>query len=170
MRFEKLFDRANLVPVLLSGAAVTLMMLHVCIDVVGKYLFNAPAPGTITIVTEYYMPVLTFLPLAFVHRRNAHISVEVLTQRFPARLQYHIYHWGLLIVVAVFALLTWTTWGEAGKKYALQTFMVEQGYQVPTWPGHFFPPIGYGLMTLLVAWEFARYLLGRAPDPEAASK
>jgi TRAP-type C4-dicarboxylate transport system permease small subunit len=166
MGFERIFDRANLIPVVLSGAAVTMMMLHVCIDVIGKFLFNAPAPGTITIVTEYYMPILTFLPLAYVHRRRAHISVEVLTKTFSPRVQFHIHYLGLVIVLVVFALLTWTTFGEAEKKYAIGTFMVEQGRMVPTWPGHYFPPIGYGLITLLVAYELLQYLLGRA-DPSA---
>lgn len=162
MVFERLFDRANFVPVVLSGGAVALMMVHVCIDVVGKFLFNAPAPGTITIVTEYYMPILTFLPLAYVHRRRAHISVEVLTKTLSPRLQFHIHHLGLVIVLVVFALLTWTTFGEAQKKLQIGAFMMEQGQRVPTWPGHFFPPVGYGLMTLLVAYELLRYLSGRA--------
>ena len=165
MTFDKTFSRMNAVPVWLSGAAIVLMMLHVCVDVVGKYLLNAPAPGTITIVTEYYMPVLTFLPLAYVHRLRGHISVEVLTKTFPGRVQHHVHDCGLIFCTAVFALLTWTTFGEAMQKYRLDTFMIEQGLRVATWPGHFFPPLGYGLITLLVAYEVGLYVRGRA-DPD----
>ena len=68
-------------------AAVGLMMFHITFDVFGKYLFNAPLPATLEIVSHYYMVVVVFLPLAMVEKRDAHISVEVLTQNFSDRWQ-----------------------------------------------------------------------------------
>jgi TRAP-type C4-dicarboxylate transport system permease small subunit len=163
MSFNTLFSKLNSIPVLLSGAAVIAMMLHVCADVIGKYLFNAPVPGTITIVTDYYMPIVTFLPLAYVHRLGSHISVEVVTNLFSTRVQYHIHYFGMAISLMVFALLTFTTFEEALKKYTINTFMMEQGIKIATWPGQFFLPVGYGLIALLILHELITYVLGR-PD------
>jgi TRAP-type C4-dicarboxylate transport system permease small subunit len=158
------FSRTNSVTIWMSGAAVALMMAHVCLDVIGKYLFNAPVPGTIAIVTEYYMPVLTFLPLAYVHHLRAHISVEVLTKSFPRRLQFHLYHFALAFSSLVFALLAWSTFQEGVTKYELGKFQIEGGLRIATWPGQFLPPVGYGLIALLTAWQVWLYLRGRA-DP-----
>lgn len=159
------FLKAHWVAKLLAGAAVALMMVHVCLDVIGKYLFNAPVPGTIATVTEYYMPILTFLPLAYVHHLRAHISVEILTKSFARRVQFHLFHVALAFSTLVFALLTYATLDEALTKYAVGAFQVEQGLRIATWPGQFLPPVGYGLIALLTGWQFVLYLLGRA-DPD----
>ena len=44
------------------------MMLHITADVVGKFVFNRPLPGTIPIVSQYYMVIAAFLPLAMVEK------------------------------------------------------------------------------------------------------
>ena len=69
----------------LGGIAVVLMMLHICADVIAKYVFNSPIPGTLEIVSNYYMVATVFLPLALVERKNAHIAVEILSQHLPTR-------------------------------------------------------------------------------------
>ena len=63
--------------------AVILMMLQITIDVAGKYLFNAPIPATISMVSNYYMVVVAFIPIAYVETRNEHITVEVVTEFLP---------------------------------------------------------------------------------------
>lgn len=159
----KIIRTIGLIPIVLSGLIVVLMMVHICVDVIGKYLFNAPVPGTITLVTQYYMPILTFLPLAYVQQMRQHISVEVLTSRLSLEAQYHLYHIILLFSAGVFGLLAVTTYHEALRKFAQDTFIIEQGIRIINWPGYFFLPIGYGLVAALMAFQFVEYLLGRAP-------
>ena len=174
MSLERLLTPVNGLFAWLSGIAVAVMMVHVCADVFAKYVLLAPVPGTITIVTENYMPLLTFLPLAFVQQRRGHISVEVLTTRFPKRIQHHLYFWTILLAAVIFALLAWVTFGEAVKKMELGKFQMEQDVKVLTWPGQYFPAIGYGLIALFMSLQFVGYLMGNgsmdAPDqgPEAA--
>ena len=162
MFLQRLLTPVNGLFAWLSGIVVTVMMVHVCTDVFSKYVLNAPVPGTITIVTEYYMPLLTFLPLAFVQARRGHISVEVFTTNLPRRVQHHLYFWTVLLCATVFALLAHVTFGEALKKMALGTFQIEQDVKVLTWPGQFFPSIGYGLVALFMVAQFVGYLAGQA--------
>ena len=162
MSLERLLTPVNGLFAWLSGIAVAVMMVHVCADVFAKFVLLAPVPGTITIVTEYYMPLLTFLPLAFVQQRRGHISVEVLTTRFSKRVQHHLYFWTLLFAVVVFALLAYVTFGEAVKKMELGKFQMEQDVKVLTWPGQYFPAIGYGLIALFMLLQFIGYLMGKA--------
>lgn len=155
-------ERLNAACAWLAGLAVALMMVHICTDVIGKYLMNAPVPGTIAIVTQYYMPVLTFLPLAYVQQKRAHISVEVVTTRFSARAQRWLYAGALAIGCLTFGLMAQLAWGEAMAKYAIGTFQLEQARRIVTWPAYFLPVAGYGLLSLYMALQVIRYLAGAA--------
>jgi len=161
-----MLGRLNALCAWLAGLAVALMMLHICLDVIGKYLMNQPVPGTIAIVTQYYMPVLTFLPLAFVQQKSAHISVEVITTRFPDRLQRCLYATALVIGAGIFGLMSKLALGEAMTKYGIGTFALEQGQRIITWPAYFLPFAGYGLLSAFMAVHVVRYLVGRTSlDP-----
>jgi hypothetical protein len=72
---------------LIAGVMVCLMMVQVSIDVVARYIFSAPLPATIVFVSHYYMLFVVFLPLAVPARIDRHISVEIVTERFPAVVQ-----------------------------------------------------------------------------------
>lgn len=155
--------------------AVALMMVHISIDVAGKFLLNEPVPATIAMVSSYYMVVVAFLAIGFAETRNAHISVEVLTELFPMRTQKHLYSWGYLISAVVYGLLTVRTWEEAVRAQSSGTFIMEQSTKLLTWPSYYLLPIGCGLMTLVVVYRFLIYLtgtqsgLGEVPTLEKAA-
>jgi TRAP-type C4-dicarboxylate transport system permease small subunit len=140
--------------------AVALMMVHIAIDVAGKFLLNEPIPATIAMVSNYYMVVVAFMAIALAETRNGHITVEVLTELMPMRTQLHLYSWSYLISAVVYGLLTVRTWEEAARAQATGTFMMEQGTKLVTWPSYYLLPIGCGLMTLVVVYRFLIYLTG----------
>lgn len=140
--------------------AVGLMMLHITIDVTGKFLLNEPVPATIALVSSYYMVVVAFLPIAYAETRNSHITVEVLTELFPMRVQKHLYSWSYLISAVVYGLLTYRTWGEALRAHNTGTFIMEQSTKLLVWPSYYLLPIGCGLMTLVLVYRFILYATG----------
>lgn len=162
--FDRWLGRAINLTSILGSVAIGLMMLHITADVIGKFVFSSPVPATITLVSNYYMVVVAFLPLALAERRDSHISVEVLTEQFSPRLQHHIRGWSFLLSGVVFSLLGYRAMTDALKKLDLGSFIMEQGVKVLIWPGHFLLPIGAGLMVLMLAVRFACYLTGR-DDP-----
>lgn len=131
----------------LGVVAVLMMMTHITIDVVSKYLFGMPMPGTITVVSNYYMVLIAFLPMAFTERRNAHISVEVVTEHFSPRIQGVLKIGSLIFCAAIFAALTWQSWIEAGRAQKVGSFEIEQNIKLLTWPARYLLPLGCGLMT-----------------------
>ena len=145
---------------ILSGLAIALMMFHVTADVVGRYLFNTPLPGTLTVVAYYYMLIAAFLPLAFAEQKNAHISVEVVTDMMPAFLQKHLAGLVLLLSASVFGLLTARTWQEARTKHDIGAMVSQGDAALPVWPTAYALPVGCGLMTLVVVYKFFVYLSG----------
>lgn len=155
----KFVDKVTLALGIVAGAAVVLMMVHVTLNVIMVLFFRQPIPGTLAIVANYYMPLITFLPLAFVERIENHVSVEVLTQFFPMGAQKHLYAWIFLFGFVVCTLLAYATWIEALDKYNVGSFRIERGLRVPTWPVRFAAPLSYGLLAALFMFKFIAYLL-----------
>ncbi|ASM75303.1 tripartite ATP-independent periplasmic transporter, DctQ component (plasmid) [Pseudosulfitobacter pseudonitzschiae] len=152
----------------IGAISVALMMLHITADVIGKFVFNQPLPGTIPIVSQFYMVFATFLPLAMVERANSHISVEIIVQNFPKRMQDFIAMLACALGTIMFGLLTWRALIEAGRKYSVGTFSYEQGHKILTWPTYYIVPLGTGLLTLVMFYKLACYFTGYGDDTPPA--
>ena len=72
---------------LAASLCLVVMMLQICLDVGGRYLFGAPMPSTLEIVSDWWMPALIFLPLLNVEWRNENIAVDLFYQSRGARAQ-----------------------------------------------------------------------------------
>ena len=140
--------------------AVALMMLQITIDVTGKYIFSIPVPATISLVSHYYMVIIAFLPLAFVEERDGHITVEVLTEFLPMRIQHHLGSWTYLLSAAVFGALAYRSLVTAGSSRDACAFMVELGMKIIIWPSYYLLPIGAGLMTAVLIYRWLLYVTG----------
>lgn len=155
---RRLVDGATI----LGGLAVVLMMLHVTADVLLRKLFAAPLPGTLAVVSNYYMVVLAFVPLALAERRRAHIAVEVLVEHLPHSLKHWLARLVLLPVGAALAVFAWRTWEIAGDKLASGTSIVQGTASIVVWPSYFALPIGAGLMLSVVLYRLTVTLVGAA--------
>ncbi len=174
--FGKLLSRIIDWMTVISGLAIALMMVHIVLDVLLRNFFNYPLPGTMTIVSYYYMAIAAFMPLAFAEQKSAHISVEVVTELMPKGVQRHLAGWMLLLSAVIFALMTVRSWGEAMSKYGIKASIVQGEDSLPVWPTYFFLPVGCLLMFMVVAYKFIVYLTRQesgldieraAPEPEA---
>ncbi|MFL1407306.1 TRAP transporter small permease, partial [Marinobacter sp. M1N3S26] len=119
LNIGRLLSRITNTVSIIGGLAIALMMFHISFDVAGRYFFNTPIPGTITIVSYYYMSIAAFIPLAFAEQKDAHISVEVITERMPAWMRHHLERLAMLCSLVVFGLLAVRTFGEAQKKFEM---------------------------------------------------
>lgn len=158
----RLLGRIIDLSIILGAVAVALMMTHIAIDVAAKYIFGVPMAGTITVVSNYYMIIVSFLPLAFAERRNGHISVEVLVEHFPKGLQRGLNVFALLFSAAVFAALTWRSFIEANRAFAVGSFEIEHNIKLVTWPARYLLPLGCALMTVTLIAKIGLALKRRA--------
>ncbi|HAE49206.1 MAG TPA: TRAP transporter small permease [Tistrella mobilis] len=142
--------------------AVTLMMLHITADVVVRNLFGIALPGTIAAVSNFYMLVVAFLPLAYAEEGDKHISVEVVTDLLPARAQAVLRGFAYVLSAAVFIAMTRQSWLEAMKKQAVGAFVIQEGWRIPIWPSYYILPVGTALMALVVLYRLATHVTGAA--------
>ncbi|MFW5825777.1 MAG: TRAP transporter small permease [Marinobacter sp.] len=144
---------------IIGGLAIALMMFHITFDVAGRYIFNKPIPGTITIVSYYYMSIAAFIPLAFAEQKDAHISVEVITEHMPAWLRNNLERLAMLCSLVVFSFLALRTFGEAQKKFSMGASVVQGNADIPIWVTYYMLPLGAGLMTLVVLYKLINSFL-----------
>lgn len=138
---------------LIGAICVVLMMLHVTADVLGRYLFNAPVPGTIVVVANYYMVIVVFIALGVAEEKRAHISVEFLTDMMPPRPRNVLSVLSGVLTVAVLVVVMIGGYTEAVKKTRGGATM-EQGSQLfEIWQSFWLVPVGAALMALIAAYR-----------------
>jgi len=148
---------------MIAEIMVALMMLHIAFEVTMRYVFGISVPGTLTMVSKYYLPAVVFLPLALAERRGNHISVEVLTQLMPGWAQRALGIVAWLLSTVVFAVLAYQTLLDALKKTRIGSFELDSGIQFDTWPSYYLLPVGFGAITLVLIYKLLATAL-REPD------
>ncbi|WP_339948108.1 TRAP transporter small permease [uncultured Albimonas sp.] len=172
-------DLCNRVMLAAAGVALGLMMVNTVADILGKYLLNQPVPGTIAIVSWYWMVSVAFMPVAYVQARREHLMVELFTMRLSPRAKA-----GMDVAVAAagalyMGLLTWLVWEEALVATRRGEFQDITVMDLPVWPSRWILPAAFGLMTAVLAIQCVLDLIhavtGRPPPtppgaaaPEAA--
>lgn len=140
---------------------VLLLVFHVTLDVVMRYVFSAPLRGTIQFVALYYMTAISFLALGAVEQRDGHIVVEAVANLMPRRAVVVFTAIGAAMSAAVAGGLALRTWGEAWKQFETGAFVMEGGFSLATWPTYFFLPAGFALMCIVAAYKLLCMLTGR---------
>lgn len=150
---DRLTDGARM----LSGIALLLMMLHVTADVALKYLFSSPIPGTLEIVSAYYMVAGVFLPLAAVELIRASIAVDIGFMLMPRAMK--IACMGLVLAgsTIVYGVLAWTSWGDALHSFRINEIMMGTVF-ISVWPSRLILPISFGLAGGICLWHLGRFL------------
>ncbi|MDO9526446.1 MAG: TRAP transporter small permease [Gemmobacter sp.] len=160
------FERMILI---FAGTTTALMIAHVTVDVLAKNLLNRPLPGTITIVSNIYMPIITFLPLILVQHYDQHISVDVVFDRLSNGVKRFLTSLAFLVATCVFVLMAYYGLAEAMSKFRAQAFIIEYGIRFPIWPGYFLPVIGYGLIAVYTLLQFLNSVLQAIKNTTAPS-
>lgn len=154
--------------VMIAAFALLLMMVHVTADVIGKYVFNAPIPGTAEVVASYYMVAAVFLPLAWVEVTEGSIVVELLYNMFGRRAKTLALLSGTALSALFYGGLAWLSWSPAVKAWRIGE-IVEGTWRVVIWPTKFLLPLGLVLACLIMVLRLIEIAANRHhPDPHPA--
>lgn len=149
---------------LIGGLGIILMLLHVTADVISRQVFNYPLPGTVLVVSHYYMVMIAFFPLGWAEMRGDMISVEVLTWAFKGIiLKIKTILIDLLIAVIYGCLAVWT-FDIAMSELKVRSYQVSLSVVVPIWPSYFILPIAFGVAGLVALLRLYFYLTPNAGD------
>ena len=144
----------------IAGLSLVLMMVHVTLDVVLKYFFKMPIPGTAEVVAAYYMIGTVFLPLAYIEVNNRPIVVELFYDRLPDALQRPLDVLATALSIVFYAFLMWQS-----TKIALSALesgeYIDGLWRVVVWPSRFLIPLGLLAACAALVLRLAMLLTGR---------
>jgi len=98
----------------LSGALLVGLMLLTVVNILGRWLFDAPLPGAVEL-TEIGMVAIVFLGLAYAQVRGDHIRVDLLYEQLGARGRRVLDLFAALVSFATIAGMTWRLGVYAGQ-------------------------------------------------------
>lgn len=133
---------------------VIIMALLTCADVVLR-LFGRPIPGTYELI-GYLGSVVVSFSLAYTSLEKGHVSVEILVEKLPERIQIFVDGIGALIGSILFGLIAWQS-----AVYALDmknSGEVSMTLQMPVYPFLLGIAIGCGMLCMVLIMDIIRSL------------
>ncbi len=133
----------------LALVTMAFTMLFITLAVVGR-AFHIPVLGDVEVV-QLAMVVMIMFGLAYSQAKDAHISIGLLVDRLPPRVQLIMDVLGLVLTVAVCAIISWVYWHVA-IRYTTGITQYTDLLEIPMTPFKYFIAIGFllwGLEALL---------------------
>lgn len=154
----------------LAACALCLLILITVLDVVGRYMLNAPLPGAFEYVRAL-MAFVTFAALPLVCARNEHLRAGILDHLISRRLSLLREPVIQLLSMMVLVVIGWRLWAEAVAKW--KSGEILSSIKLPLWF-----PIGFMaamcvaavVVTLALAVVTARTTWVRKTRPEYVAK
>lgn len=143
---ELVLSRLAGVAAFIGGLAILTMMFQVAFDVMLKHFFNTPIPGTLEMVSAYYMAAMVFLPLGMVTRDHEHLEVELFTQNLSPRRLAGVKAFGCFVGSLYVGIMLWEGYGEAVYMTSVGEIWETATWDMPVWPARWFFPVGCALM------------------------
>lgn len=139
-----------------ASVVLFMLMLLVSADVIGRYAFNTPVPGTFEIASVF-LTIIIFLGIAYAQERKRHIFVDFFLSRLSERVKWPLVLAQLAMGAAVFGLLTLCTgkdsWTAVVERQAWWGLI-----SVPIYPGKIAITVGCGLACIQFMLEIIRWI------------
>lgn len=143
---QSIYDKLLIVLNYISVVLIFLTAIWIFGDVVGRFFFNQPIPGTTELVKTAILPIV-FLGAPYTLQKHGHIRTTVLVRRMSPVNASLFGIVSCIIGIAVFSLMSIYGWEAAVKSLAVREFEGVQ-LRVPTYPSRFIMVIGSVLLTV----------------------
>lgn len=142
-----------------------LMMMHVSIDVTGRYFLNRPLHGTTEVVRFWYMVTLCYLPWAWLTRHDNQIVAGVFERIGTAWFGYWMEVCVKVFMLAYVSTFAWQTAVRAIQQTRAGEVEEAGSGFIEVWPSRWALPVGAGLMAIYLVLRILRDV-GRGYRPE----
>ena len=119
------------VMVCLATATLAAMMFLMAADVICRYFFNAPISGGLELI-EYMMAIIVPLSVAYCALQNAHVSVELLVEKLPQKVQKALKFFTGGLGIIFISLISWQNYIYIGEIY--NSNMTSAVLKIPAFP------------------------------------
>lgn len=140
-----------------TAIPILAMMLHVTADILSKYIFRTPIPGTLEIVSYYYMVAVVLLPTALVEMLRQSIAVDMFYQMMPRFMQNTCMFFVLVICSVTYGMFAYITLPDAVRAFRINE-LVMGPVNVVIWPARFVLPFTMAITSLVCVWLLYKFL------------
>jgi TRAP-type C4-dicarboxylate transport system permease small subunit len=156
-RIGKLVERTSRGINYVGALFLFAMMLLVVVHVAGRYFLDRPVPGAVELI-EFLMTFVVFFAFGFGAVQRANVSVELLVQRLPERVQAIIDAMTCILSIGIVTLITWQGILQAGS--LRESGHVSGVLHIPHYPFLIVLVIGCAVFDLVLVKHFFEYLHG----------
>jgi len=154
--------------VVISVAAVAILMVHICVSVTARYLLNSPIPDDL-VISEFLMVVIVFLPLSSVQAEREHVFVTIFTEWMPNRTKVIMETFGVFIGLFAFAVISFATYADFKHAWDYGSY-VEGLWELVEWPAKFAVFFGIFLFTVRLAVDLVQSIVGIVDGSATATR
>jgi len=129
-----------------SVLAILFMAVWIFADVVGRFFFRSPIPGTTELIKSILLSIV-FFGVPYTLRVNGHISTDILQRRLSPRGRRVTAVLRAVLGAAIFTLVAIYGWKAAVKACQVLEFEGVQ-LRIPTYPARFVMVLGSALLVV----------------------
>lgn len=137
-----------------ASCVLFLLMTATLVDVVGRYVFNAPLPAGYEMI-QIGMALLVFLVLPIVTARDEQVRIDIFQALFPARLRPFVRLASQVVSLIVIAGFAWFLVQRAGTFAA--SGETTSNLRVPLAPLAMFVAVAWAVAGVIVAVRIVRW-------------
>lgn len=149
---DRLLGHVERAAALLAGLLILAMMALVCAEVLGRGLFNHPVRGSIDII-EQVMVALVTLGIAYCQSHFGNVRMTLVSDRLTGRAKWLSELFALAIALFVVVILAKGSWLNFQRAWGNGGDTPEIG--IPLWPGILLVTAALGLLGLRLAVQCA---------------
>ena len=131
----------------LAACVLTAMMLLTGLDVVLRYVFDRPIPGSLEL-TEFMMVIVIAFGLAYCALQKRHVRIDLVVSRLPVRAQAVMNSIANLAFLGLFVVITWRSFFRMQSMYEGQ--LTSAVLFIPKFPFVILLIIGCAILCLVV--------------------
>jgi TRAP-type C4-dicarboxylate transport system permease small subunit len=147
-----------------ASIATILMMLHVVVHALSRYLFRAPFYGTNELVQFWYLPIIVLVGLVAAQLQKEHIAVTLATDKMRPTTANVFRGFANLVGILISVGFAWF-----GLEEALSNMRIGSTAGVTdiiTWPVYFLVPIVFALFAVLLIVETVLIIRGDTSEED----
>lgn len=151
---EKIENYLNKIMLILGGIAVILLMSIATINVILR-IFHIPFRGAYELVSFFGAIVIAFA-LGYTQKKKSNILVDILTERFPKKINRVLDGMNYFITMIFFAVISWqvSVWGIK----IWESHEVSETLKIIYHPFIFSVSLGFAVLSLTLIVDFLKTL------------
>jgi len=155
---ERIDDFLNKILMIVGSVAVLSLMSLATVNVCLRFFFSAPYRGAYELVGFFGAIVIAFA-LGYTQKRKDHIVVDILTERFPKRVNRVLDGINYFVTMIFFAIVSWQifVWGMKISKSG----EVSETLKIIFHPFVYAVALGFAVFSLTIIIDFLKNVKGK---------